>query len=91
MAVEEAFQLACSCAYRLACEVVRQGERLGFLSFVDGEPDSQTCGERVLECPGCGERLGLVMLFSAGPGGQASDSRVVSQAGEIRPAAPWPP
>jgi hypothetical protein len=63
MAMEEAFELACSCAYCLVCREIRQGERLGFLSFFDDEPDSQTRGERVLECPGCGKRLGLALFF----------------------------
>jgi hypothetical protein len=43
--------LGCSCGYPLACEVEREGERLGFLAFFDGE--------RIEHCPGCGQRLAL--------------------------------
>ncbi len=55
--------LLCACAYRILCEVRREGERLGFLVFFDGEKASETYQERVESCPRCGERLGLVVFF----------------------------
>jgi hypothetical protein len=42
--------------------VRQQGECLGFLVFFDDEPTSETLGERIGECPGCNERLGLLTL-----------------------------
>jgi len=50
--------------------VEREGERLGFLHFFDDEPKSATYGQRIEDCPCCGERLGLLALFAASPGGQ---------------------
>jgi len=50
--------------------VVREGERLGVLHFFDDEPKSATYGQRVEDCPGCGERLGLLALFATGPSGK---------------------
>lgn len=35
---------------------------LGSLVFFDDDPTSQTHGEEIHECPGCGERLGLLLL-----------------------------
>jgi hypothetical protein len=54
--------LLCPCAYRIFCVVRRESERLGSLVFFDDDPTSQTHGERIHECPGCGERLGLLLL-----------------------------
>jgi hypothetical protein len=34
--------LLCACAYRILCELRREGERLGFLVFFDGEKTSET-------------------------------------------------
>jgi hypothetical protein len=67
--MDEATNFFCSCAHRLVCAVRRQGERLGFLDFFDDVPDSETRSQRVRECPGCGERLGLLALFGANPSG----------------------
>ena len=50
----------------------RAGGRLGFLHFFDDEPKSATYGQHIEECPGCGERLGLLALFAIGPGGKPS-------------------
>jgi hypothetical protein len=61
--VEEAAALRCGCGHGIHCEVRRAGEHLGFLVFVDDEPTSETCGERIESCPGCGEQLGFPMLF----------------------------
>jgi hypothetical protein len=65
--MKEAARTVCACAHRLRCEGER--ERLGFLVFIDDEPKSATYGHRVQDCPGCGERLGLLALFAAGPSG----------------------
>jgi hypothetical protein len=60
---EEASTLQCPCAHDLLCEVRRLGERLGALAFFDNEPTSETYGERVENCPGCGEHLEFLMLL----------------------------
>lgn len=59
--------VGCSCGYPLACEVEREGERLGFLAFFDGEPTSSADGERIEHCPGCGQRLVLHRLLPRRP------------------------
>lgn len=51
--------LSCLCGFSVACELVRQGERLGILSFFDGEVASSTYGERIEHCPGCSQKLAL--------------------------------
>jgi hypothetical protein len=63
--VREAVKVTCSCAHRLLYALKEEGDRLGFLLIFDDEPGSTTYGQRVEECPGCGERTGLVALFSA--------------------------
>ena len=70
--MKEATGWVCACTHRLFFEVERAGERLGFLRFIDDEPKSATYGQRIQDCPGCGERLGLPALFSAGAGGKPS-------------------
>jgi hypothetical protein len=55
--------LRCACGYSILCEVRPEGERVGYLAFFDGEPASETYGERVKSCPGCGQQLGLPMLY----------------------------
>ena len=52
----------CECSYKVRCEVMRHGEQLGELTFIDDEEASVTQGERVRYCPGCGSRLGLLSL-----------------------------
>ena len=37
---------------------------MGLLVFFDDEPTSETLGERIRECPGCSERLGLLTFYS---------------------------
>jgi hypothetical protein len=60
---EAAVALRCGCGHSILCEQMRHGERLGFLAFFDNEPTSETRGERVKSCPGCGEQLGFLMPF----------------------------
>ena len=55
-------KLRCVCGHRFVCEVLPEGERIGFLAFFDYEPASETHGRRVKRCPSCGEHLGLVLL-----------------------------
>jgi hypothetical protein len=60
---EVATALRCVCGYSILCEVRSAGERLGLLVFQDNEPASETYGQRVESCPGCGEQLGLPLFF----------------------------
>ena len=60
---EVATALHCVCGHSICCEVRSTGERLGFLAFLDNEPASETYGQRIENCPGCGERLGLPLFF----------------------------
>ena len=46
-APERTYQLLCVCSYKVRCEVMRHGERLGELTFFDDEEVSVTQGERV--------------------------------------------
>jgi hypothetical protein len=55
-------ELLCACTYQILCEVRDEGERLGTLGFFDDGPQSETRGQRVTSCPGCGQRLGLHVL-----------------------------
>lgn len=56
-------KLRCVCGHSILCEVRSGGERIGYLAFFDDEPKSETCGQRVERCPGCGEQLGLPLFF----------------------------
>jgi hypothetical protein len=56
-------KLRCVCGHAILCEVQSAGERIGYLTFVDDEPTSETRGRRIKECPNCGEQLGLPMLY----------------------------
>jgi hypothetical protein len=62
--MKEGARAVCSCAHPIFCEVEREGEHLGFLVFIDDEPTSATYGEHIEDCPGCGERLGLLVLLA---------------------------
>jgi hypothetical protein len=55
--------LRCICGYSIVCEVRPGGEHIGFLAFFDGETTSETYGQQVENCPGCGEQLGLPLFF----------------------------
>jgi hypothetical protein len=61
-APNRAYRLLCKCSYRVRCEVMRHGERLGELTFFDDEEASETQGERVQYCPGCRSRLSLLSV-----------------------------
>ena|SRR5215207_3240190 len=52
----------CVCTYPILCEVRQAGGRLGFPVFFDDGPESETRGERVSSCPGCGRALGIHLL-----------------------------
>ena len=60
---EEVATLQCACGYAILCEVMRLGACLGTLAFSDNEPTSDTYGERVESCPGCGEQLEFLTLL----------------------------
>jgi hypothetical protein len=68
MRSHEVFALQCPCGYAILCDVRCFRERLGTLAFLDNEQTSQTYGKRVRSCPGCGEQLEVVRLFSKGMG-----------------------
>jgi hypothetical protein len=53
---------ACAIAGSCAGCAARR-EHIGFLVFFDGEPTSETYGQRVKSCPGCGKQLGLSVLY----------------------------
>jgi hypothetical protein len=53
----EAVTLRCPCGHAILCEVRRLVERVGIVAFFDDESTSETYGERVRSCPGCGEQL----------------------------------
>ena len=65
-APSRAYQLSCRCSYKVRCEVMRHGERLGELTFFDDEEASVTQGERVRYCPGCRSRLSLLSVRPRG-------------------------
>jgi hypothetical protein len=60
------YQLLCKCSYKIRCEIIRHGERLGELTFFDDEEASLTQGEGVRYCPGCRSRLNLLSVRPRG-------------------------
>ena len=60
---EEVATLQCACGYAILCEVRSLIERLGAAAFFDHELSSETYGERVKSCPGCGEQLEFLTLL----------------------------
>jgi hypothetical protein len=56
---EEVATLRCTCGHAILCEM----QRLGTLTFFDAEPTSEIHGERVENCPGCGEQLEFLSLL----------------------------
>ena len=79
-APSRAYQLLCGCSYKVRCEVMRHGERLGELTFFDDEEASVTQGERVRYCPGCRSRLSLLSVTDL-EGGPRRNPDVVSREG----------
>lgn len=63
---QETYRLLCKCSYKVRCEIMTYGERLGELAFFDDEEASSTQGERVWNCPGCRGPLRLPDLQSQG-------------------------
>ena len=55
--------LRCACGHTILCEVHPEGEYMGLLIFLDGEQKSEDNDGRVKNCPGCGRRLGLPVLY----------------------------
>ncbi len=60
---EEVAPLQCPCGYPIVCEVQSLMGRLGAAIFLDEEPTSETYGETVKSCPGCGEQLTFLTLL----------------------------
>jgi hypothetical protein len=60
--LELSYRLLCVCGYKLHCEVMYYGERLGELVFFDDDETSKTRGKRIWYCSGCNERLDLLGL-----------------------------
>jgi hypothetical protein len=56
----------CVCGHSIIFEVRSEGDYIGFLAFFDGEPGSESYGERVKRCPGCAEQLGFPLFFRKG-------------------------
>lgn len=63
MMQEELVALRCVCTYAISVVLQTAGEDICYIVFFDDEPTSGTHGERVRECPSCGERLGLHRLL----------------------------
>jgi hypothetical protein len=63
MMLEELVALRCLCSYGISVVLRGSGEGMCTIVFFDNEPASETSGERVRECPSCGERLGLHRLL----------------------------
>jgi hypothetical protein len=61
---EQAAVLRCACGHGILGEMLREGERLGTVAFFDDEEASETHGERVQWCPGCGQRLEVQTLLA---------------------------
>ena len=61
--LEELVAMRCLCSYAISVELVGAGEQLCTIVFFDDEPMSETCRQRVRECPSCGERIGLHRLL----------------------------
>jgi hypothetical protein len=59
--------LDCLCGYPIACELVREGERLGLLAFFDEGEASPTYGEQVKHCPKCSQKLAIPSLLPRRP------------------------
>jgi len=59
--------LACLCGYPVACRLLREGERLGYLVFFDDEPAGSTFGRQIEHCPTCTQKLALHRLLSRIP------------------------
>jgi hypothetical protein len=62
LAVSLAVLFVCA-AFVVLCEVRSLIERLGAAVFFEDELRSETYGERVKSCPGCGERLEFLSLL----------------------------
>ena len=61
--LEELVALRCVCSHAISVVLRDLGESMCSITFFDDEPTSETCRERVRECPSCGERLGLHRLL----------------------------
>jgi hypothetical protein len=62
--IEDLLALLCVCGHALSVLLRGEDEYLCTLDFFDDESTSDTYGERVRECPTCGEQLGLHRLMA---------------------------
>jgi hypothetical protein len=60
---EQAAVVRCACGHGILSEVLRKGERLATVAFFDEEEASETHGEQLQWCPGCGQRLAVHTLL----------------------------
>lgn len=56
--------LLCACGHAVCVLLRHEAEHLCTTVFLDDESTSETYGERVRECPNCGEQLGLHRLMA---------------------------
>lgn len=61
---ERAALVRCACGYGISVELSDEGARICNVMLFDNEPSSDSHGERVRECPGCGVGLGLHTLIT---------------------------
>jgi hypothetical protein len=60
--IENLVALLCVCGHAMSVLLRGKDKHMCTLDFFDNDPSSASFGERVIECPGCGERLGLHRL-----------------------------
>ena len=56
--------LICACTRCIFCKMSHEGKRLGAVLFFNDGLASETCGERIEFCSGCGEKLGGRVLLA---------------------------
>jgi hypothetical protein len=62
--LEELARLYCVCSYAISVRLQAAGEDMCTILFFDDEAASETCGERVRECPACHQQLGIHTLMA---------------------------
>ena len=63
MMLEELVALSCVCSHAISVVLRGAGEDICTITFFDDEPESESRGGQVRECPSCGERLGFHRLM----------------------------
>ena len=62
--LEELAWLHCVCSHAISVMLRGASEGMCTIIFFDDEASSETCGERVRECPACHQRLGIHRLMA---------------------------